>query len=304
MCQSINGEEIDKTIGDLLLETMTPMAMEVALTVEQEMQARVEQVDLLRRKQVERARYEADLAERRYLQVDPANRLVADVLEGEWNARLRALHEAQEEYDRAGRDHPPAVTDGARARLASLAGDFPQVWLDRGTLDREKKRMIRLLIEDVTLIKRKTVAMHVRFKGGATRSLELSLPLLAIDMRKTNEAVVQEIDCLLDTHTEGEIAIKLNEKGMRSGTGNSFTQISVQRVRRAYHLKSRFNRLRALGLLTVGEMAETIRVTPSAVKYWKVRGLYRAYRFNDKGECLYALLQRICLGKGLTNRRT
>ena len=166
VCQSINGEEIDKTIGELLLETMTPMAMEVALSVEQEMHARVEEVDRLRRKQVERARYEADLAERRYLQVDPANRLVADVLEAEWNAKLRALQEAQEEYDRQGRDGPSVVTDGARARLAALAGDFPKVWLDPGTQDREKKRMIRLLVEDVTLIKQKTVTMHVRFKGG------------------------------------------------------------------------------------------------------------------------------------------
>jgi hypothetical protein len=298
ICQSINGEEIDKTIGELLLETMTPMAMEVALSVEQEMQTRVEEVDALRRKQVERARYEADLAERRYLQVDPANRLVADVLEGEWNAKLRALHDAQEEYERQGRDHPPAVTDGARARLASLAGDFPKVWLDPGTPDREKKRMIRLLIEDVTLIKQKTVAMHVRFKGGSTRSLELPLPLLAIDMRKTNEAVVREIDRLLDTHTEGEIALMLNEKGMRSGTGNSFRQITVQRVRRAYHLTSRFNRLRALGLFTLGEMAQHLGVSSSMVKYWKVRGRYRAYRYNDKGECLYAPPPKNLPGKG------
>jgi hypothetical protein len=299
VCQNINGEEIDRTIGELLLETMTPMAMEVALSVEQEMHARVEEVDRLRRKQVERARFEADLAERRYLQVDPANRLVADVLEGEWNAKLRALQEAQEEYDRQGRDHPPVVTDGARARLASLAGDFPKVWLDPGTQDREKKRMIRLLIEDVTLIKQKTVTMQVRFKGGSTRSLELPLPLLAMDMRKTNEAVVQEIDRLLDTHTDGEIAAKLNEKGMRSGAGNSFTQISVQHVRCAYHLKSRFDRLRALGLLTTREMAERLGVTPFAVRYWKVRGLYRGYRVNDKGECLYAPLPNDVPAKGL-----
>jgi hypothetical protein len=288
VCQSINGQEIDKSIGELLLETMTPMALEVALSVEQEIETRMEEVDALRRKQVERARYEADLAERRYLEVDPANRLVADVLEGEWNAKLRSLHEAQEEYERQGRDHPPAVTDAARARLATLTGDFLQVWLDPGTPDREKKRMIRLLVEDVTLVKQEKVTMHVRFKGGSTRSLELPLPLLAIDMRKTNESVVREIDRLLDTHTEGEIALMLNEKGMRSGTGNSFTQTIVQRVRRAYHLTSRYNRLRALGLLTLGEMAQRLGVTTSTVKYWKARGRYRAYRYNDKGECLYA----------------
>jgi DNA invertase Pin-like site-specific DNA recombinase len=288
VCQSINGEQIDRRIGELLLETMTPMALEVALSVQQEIETRMEEVDHLRRKQVERARYEADLAERRYLQVDPANRLVADVLEGEWNAKLCALHEAQEEYERQGRDHSPLVTDSTRARLATLAGDFPKVWLEAGTPDREKKRMIRLLVEDVTLLKRETVAMHVRFKGGSTQSLELPLPLQAFEMRKTNEAVVREIDRLLDTYTEGEIALKLNAQGMCSGTGNPFTQIIVQRVRRAYHLKTRYHRLRAQGLLTLREMAAILGVTSSAVKYRRLRGLLNAYRCNDRGECLYA----------------
>jgi DNA invertase Pin-like site-specific DNA recombinase len=288
VCQSINGQEIDKSIGELLLETMTPMALEVALSVEQEIETRMEEIDALRRKQVERVRYEADLAERRYLQVDPANRLVADVLEGEWNAKLRALQDAQEEYERQGRDQSLAVSDAARTRLAALAGDFPKVWLDPGTPDREKKRMIRLLVEDVTLVKQDSVNMHVRFKGGSTQSLELPLPLLVSDMRKTNEAVVREIDRLLNAHTDGEIALMLNEKGMHSGTGNSFRLITVQRVRRAYHLTNRFNRLRALGLITLREMAQRLGVTSSTVKYWKVRGRYRAYRYNDKGECLYA----------------
>jgi len=84
-CQSVNGEQVDKTINDLLIQTMTPMALDVALSVQQEIQARVEDVDRLRRKQVERARYESDLAQRRYMHVDPANRLVADSLEAEWN---------------------------------------------------------------------------------------------------------------------------------------------------------------------------------------------------------------------------
>jgi DNA invertase Pin-like site-specific DNA recombinase len=298
VCQRITGEKIDKAIGELLLETMTPMALDVALSVEQEVQARMEEVDRLRRKQVERIRYEADLAERRYLQVDPANRLVADVLEGEWNAKLCALREAQEQYERQSREHAAIMTDAARTRLATLAGDFPRVWLDPGTPEREKKRMIRLLIEDVTLIKREAVTMHVRFKGGSMRSLQLPLPILAIEMRTTDEAVVQEIDRLLDTHTEGEIAGMLNEKGMRSGTGNSFKQISVQRVRRAYHLTSRYDRLRALGLLTLTEMAQKIGIAASTVKYWKMLGLLRAYRYNEKGEYLYAPPPENLPGKG------
>src|ERR1035441_2364853 len=99
LCQSINGEQIDKAISELLIQTMTPMALDVALAVQQEIQTRLDDVDRLRRKQVERARYESDLAQRRYLHVDPANRLVADALEAEWNSRLRALNDAQQEYE-------------------------------------------------------------------------------------------------------------------------------------------------------------------------------------------------------------
>ena len=80
----------------------------------------------------------------------------------------------------------------------------------------------------------------------------------------------------------------LNEKGMRSGTGNSFTQIAVQRVRRAYHLRSRFDRFRAPGLFTLGEMAQKLGVTSTTIKHWNARGLCRAYHYNDKGESLYA----------------
>lgn len=108
----------------------------------------------MRRKQVERARYEADLAQRRYMHVDPANRLVADALEAEWNSKLRALNEAQEEYERLRQADRLAIDAAQRARIAALASDFPRLWQDPRTPDREKKRMVRLLLEDVTLLKR------------------------------------------------------------------------------------------------------------------------------------------------------
>jgi hypothetical protein len=100
LCQSILGTGIDAVVGKLLVEAVTPMALELALAVRQEIAARLDEADRLRRRQVERAQYEADIARHRYMQVDPANRLVADVLEADWNARLRAFAGAQEEYQR------------------------------------------------------------------------------------------------------------------------------------------------------------------------------------------------------------
>ena len=96
-------------VGQLLVESVAPLALEVTLSVQQELQTRVEEVDKLRKKQVERARYEADLAQRRYLHVDPANRLVADSLEADWNEKLRALTEAQEQYEQQRRQDRASV---------------------------------------------------------------------------------------------------------------------------------------------------------------------------------------------------
>ena len=202
----------------------------------------MEEVDRLRRKQVERARYEADLAQRRYMHVDPANRLVADALEAEWNSKLRALNEAQEEYERLRQADRMAVDEVQRARIAALASDFPRLWQDPRTPDREKKRMVRLLIEDVTLLKREQILVHVRFKGGAIKSLSLPLPVGAPVLRKTPAAVVQEIDRLLDHHTEAQVATILNDQGLRSATGQAFTPMTIIKLRGRYGLRTHFQR--------------------------------------------------------------
>jgi len=247
----------------------------------------LDEVDRLRRKQVERARYEADQAQRRYMHVDSANRLVADTLEAEWNSKLRALNEAQQEYERLRQTDHLAVDEAQRARIAALASDFPRLWQDPKTPDREKKRMVRLLLEDVTLLKREQIHVHVRFRGGALNSLSLPLPLSAPYLRKTPAVIVGEVDRFLDQHTETEIAAILNEKGLRSGTGQAFTPMMVINIRRNHGLQDRFERMRAHGLLTINEIAEQFGIVPSAVKDWRDKGLLRAHRYNDKGQCLY-----------------
>ena len=244
-------------------------------------------MDQLRRKQVERARYEADLAQRRYMHVDPANRLVADTLEAEWNSKLRALREAQEEYERLHQADHLTIDEAQRPRIAALASDFPRLWQDPRTPDREKKRMVRLLLEDVTLLKREQILVQVRFKGGALKSLSLPLPLGAPALRKTPTAVIQEVDRLLDHYTETEIATLLNENGLRSGTGQVFTPMTVINIRRNHGLRDRFQRLRQTGLLTIEEVAKRFGIVPSVVKEWRDKGLLRPHRYNDKGQCLY-----------------
>lgn len=286
-CQVIPGGGIDRMVGELLVEAITPVALDVVLRVQDELQARVAEADALRAQQVERTRYEVDLARRRFMRVDPENRLVADALEAEWNEKLRAFTEAQEERERQRRSDAATLSEEQRARVLALAKDLPQLWRDPKTPVRERKRIVRLLLEDVTIKRGEAIEAHVRFKGGASKSLTLPLPLSAWQMRKTSPEVVAEIDRLLDQHTDAEIADLLNERGLRSGEGRVAHRLMVRRIRLAYGLKSRHDRLRAAGKLTVEEMAKKLRVSKPTVNAWRRAGLLRAHRHDDKGSCLY-----------------
>lgn len=251
------------------------------------MQQRLDEAGHLRRQHVERARYEADVARERFMQVDPKNRLVADALEADWNDRLRALTEAQEHCERQRQADRAVLDQESRSRILALTTDFPKLWKDPNTPERERKRMARLLIEDVTLIKGEQITVQVRFKGGAARTLTLRLPQPAWATWLTNPEVVAKIDHLLNDHAEARIAALLNESGRRSGKGRTFTRSIIRRIRCQYRLRSRFDRLREAGMLTQEEIADELGVHTTTVHYWRRGGLLKAHAYNDKPEYLY-----------------
>src|SRR6266700_7688528 len=205
ICQRIVGGALDRAIGELLVVTVSPLALDVALAVQGELEVRAQEVDRMRRQQVERARYEAELAQRRYLRVDPDNRLVADSLEAEWNSKLRALTAAQEEYERQHAGDDGVLSADQRRQVMTLVTDFPRLWHDPATPQGERKLMVRLLLEDVTLLKADEVVAHIRFRGGATHTLRLPVPRSAPEVRKTHPTVVAEIDRLMDDHTDTDL---------------------------------------------------------------------------------------------------
>jgi DNA invertase Pin-like site-specific DNA recombinase len=288
-CQTIHGGALDAAISDIVIEAMSPLAIEVALGVQQELVIRREEADRQRRQHVERAKYEAELAQRRFMKVDPDNRLVADALEADWNMKLRALTAAQEAYEKASEADVGAVTDMERGELMALATDFPRLWRDPRTQMKDKKRMLRLLIEDVTLNKGDTLHVDIRFLGGATRSLDLPLPKSCVELRTTDAAVVEEIDRLIDTYTDKEIADLLNERGVRTVVTSPWTPARICRLRHIYHLTDRRTRLRAQGLLTPAEVAARYDVVVHTVHMWRRRGLLRAHPVNDRGDFLYEI---------------
>ncbi len=288
LCQRISGSCIDDAVGELVVREMTPVTLEVALDVQRQIEARVEEADRLRYRAVERAEYQADAARRRYMRVDPDNRLVADTLEADWNDKLRAVKEAREEYERRRRLDGVVIDAEQREKILALSTDFPRLWAAATTTDQDRKRMFRLLVEDVTLVREPSVVrLHVRFRGGKVESLNVAPPLRSWQKRQTSPKVVAEIDRLLDHHTKREVAEILNEQGCRSGMGLAFSRQIIKNICVAYRLEGREQRLRKKGMLTAPEIARRLGVGRETIRRWRLEGRLKAHRCNDKNEHLF-----------------
>jgi len=286
-CQYIPGAAIDEAIGKLLLESVTPLTLEVALQVQQELENRFNEADKLRKQQVERAEYEANLARRRFMKVDPDNRLVADTLEAEWNEKLRDLQDANDYYETHRHRESEKLKKAQQKEVLKLAKNFPRLWKNPQTPAREKKRMIRFLIEDVTMTRGEEILLCIRFKGGATKKLSLPLPLRGWQYNVTDPEIVEIVDELLANHTYAEIATILNKRGYKSGQGYQFDRTIVKGITHSYKLKTRFARLRATGKLTADEVANLLCVTVATVRRWGKKGTIKTYPYNDRNGCLY-----------------
>jgi DNA invertase Pin-like site-specific DNA recombinase len=287
-CQRICGSGIDAAVAALVLAELTPVAIEAALAVSAELASRAADADRIRAATVERARYTADVARRRYLAVDPANRLVADALEADWNHKLRELADAQDHYDRASETAAGTLTDAQQARIRALATDLPALWADPATPMRERKRLIRLLVTDVTLLKTDDhITAHVRLPGGVAHSLSVPRPLTAWEAHTTPQATLALIDELLADHTYDEAANILNERNITSGWGKPFTVASLTAVCRAHTILSLRERLRAAGMLTLDETAADLGVTTQTIKIWQRRGHITGRRVDGRRAYLY-----------------
>ncbi|MFO7761559.1 MAG: hypothetical protein R6V20_08110 [Desulfobia sp.] len=285
-CQRVSGHVIDHAIGDLLVNMVNSQNIDIALTVHHELQARLDEADRLRYRQVERCRYEADLAGRRYSKVDPDKRYVAEVLEAEWNEKLRALDEAQCAYETARERDVATFSQEQTTALQSLVSDFSAIW-EKGSLsNRDRKRIVRLLIEDVTILKKDQLTCHIRFKGGMCKTLNLPLPQPAWELRQTPPKVVKAIDELLDNYPEFEIASILTASGLKTGTGQSFTPEHVARIRIAYRLPNRWTRLRKQGKLLARELSGKLGISCDKIRRCRELGLITAHEYK-KGKYLY-----------------
>ena len=207
---------------------------------------------------------------------------MADNPERRWNDALRAVAEAEEAFAQWGRQHPAPLDAQTGQRVRDLVGDFPAVWDHPRTTARQRKQMLRLLIQDVTLLRQEQIAISVRWKGGATSALCVPVPLNGFEARRTDPDVLKSIAAWAERHTDEEIAERLNREGMRTGTGQPFTYETVSRLRREKGIAGLKEYLHQAGMRTTEEIAQQSGLAESTLREWRKAGYLHAIRCDRK----------------------
>ena len=280
-CVRIQADPVDTRLSERVLEILRPEQVEIAFRAVKELERRGQAVDQQWRLRIERLEYQAQLAQRRYEEVDPSNRLVAGTLERRWNDALQELKAAEEELHRSRQQQGLELREDQKAQLLALAQDLPKLWKSQTTSAQDRKRMLRLLINDITVERRRgerKAVLHIRWQGGAVEDLPVDLPLPAPDKVRCPEVLVNRVRTLAESMTDPQIIAALNREGTLSAKGKSFTLSMIKWIRGRYSIPS--PSLKEPGELTVGEVADRLEVKPGVVYYWIDRGHLPARRLG------------------------
>lgn len=280
-CLSVRCDLLDNAISKRLLEVLKPNHIEIALKALQELEMRDNVVIRQWQMKVERAEYETQLAQRRYEQVDPSNRLVASNLERRWNDSLVKLEEVKKQYAEQHIKKALVVTQEQKEKLVALAKDFPRLWNLPSTKAKDKKNMLRLLIKDITVEKLsglKKVILHIRWQGGAMEDLSIDIPLNIYDRQRYSKEMVEIVREIAQDKTDKEIIDLLNKEGRKSASGKPFTLSMIKWIRHHYNIPS--PQLKRPEELTVKQAAEKFGVSTHVVYYWIERGMLNARKLN------------------------
>lgn len=276
-CLRVGGVRIDQAVVRAFLDTVNPAGIDAALVAENNIQADHETALAQWRLQVERARYGAQRAERRYRAVEPENRLVARTLEAEWEHRLTELAAAEAELSRRERERPGPITDEQRKRIRLLGNDLNRVWQAPTTTDRDRKELLRTLLEEVNVKvdRAKSKAdLILRWRGGAISELEVALRVYKSPPIRTDDDTIELVRRLAVHYPDAMIAGILNRQGRRTARGDRFTANKVGNLRRYWKIP-RFDPKSVPSegeLVTVQKAAEMLGVAPSTVHRWLADG--------------------------------
>ena len=276
-CLTVPAPPLDQAVTERLVGAIGPMTIELALAALTSLEERDREIGAQWRMRIERARYDADLAERRYEVVDPSNRLIAATLETRWNDAMQHLHDLEAELASFERKTLRAVTVEQKRQILLLAKDFPRLWSASTTTPRDRKRILRLIVRDITVVKGpepKIVRLHVRWQGGATETLQLQLPQNRADAIRYPDAIVDRIRQLAVDHHDDEIVVLLRSEGYKCSTHEKpITLGAVKWVRYKHRIPAPQP---PVGTLNVRQVRDKYGVSLWVVHYWIERGIVSA----------------------------
>lgn len=278
-CQTLGGRRIESAVVELVLDAVEPAGVEVALRALESIQQEQEQLAGHWRQRIEHAEYEAELARGRYEAVDVANRLVSVELERRWNEALAAAQlvrrEAEEHLNRMLRE----LSEIERQRIVRMSRDVRRIWSAPTTTPRDRKRLLRSVLERVVLTTQEhSAAVSVEWKGGQVSELEVERKRRGEPTRVTDEEVVKLVRKLA---VEGgledtQIARVLSKRNARTAAGLTFTKLRVQSVRSQYQIPRGAGQPAGAGpLFTAEQAAVELGVSPDSIHAWLREGLLR-----------------------------
>lgn len=280
-CVAIRCGLLDEPISQRVLQVLSTDQIDLALRAVDQLEQRQTTVAKQWSMRVQRAEYEAQLAQRRYEEVDPAHRLVAATLEQRWNDALAQLQQLQQDHDAFVQQQQVALSPQDKQRLLAVARDFPRLWNAPTTQARDKKRMLRLLLKDITVDKgpaTKQVTLHVRWQGGACEDILVSVPPNAPDRVRYPQALVDQVRHMAQTLTDDQIAAHFNQEGRRSAKGQAFSVSIIRWIRNRHRIPGPGKRPHEL---TVAELAQKLGISQHVVYYWLERGILSGRRLHQ-----------------------
>jgi hypothetical protein len=264
-CMSFRCDLLDAVVSQEVLKALQPAELELALAALRELEVRDQTIFRQWQMRLERAEYEAALAERRYQEVNPSQRLVAATLERRWNEALLRLEDLKKQVE-SQRQESRLATPEQKAKVLALARDLPRLWHAPTTRAKDCKRMLRLLIKDITVEKpndQKQLLVHIRWKGGACTDLVVSLPSNFADRVRYSAELVEQVWELACSLPDAQIVEQLNQEGQLSALGKPFTVSMIKWIRYRYQIPPA--KLIRPGELTVQQVAEQFGLSSNVV---------------------------------------
>ena len=280
-CMGFRCDLLDAVVSEQVLKALQPAELELALVAVRELESRDQAIMHQWQMRLERAEYEVALAERRYQEVDPSNRLVAGTLERRWNDALVHLEDLKKQATAFQRQEAHIITPEQKAKVLALAKDFPRLWHSPTTHAKDRKRMLRLVIKDITvekLTQQRQLSVHIRWHGGASSDLSVPLPPKAADKVRYPPAVVDRVRELAHNLLDAQIADQLNREGHVSAKGKPYAVSIIRWVRWRYQIPAPV--LKKPEEFTVQQVAEHFGVSEGVVYYWIEHSVIDARRLN------------------------